>query len=97
MIGVTVFPNEAVQKVKLWVAKEQYPYIRTKPLHGSQKVLTKLEDENVIIQIEVKENYELIQKILSFGEHMVVLEPAALREKIRNMIKLAGENYDTVR
>ncbi|MEO3236592.1 helix-turn-helix transcriptional regulator, partial [Parabacteroides distasonis] len=47
VIGVTVFPNEAVQKVKLWVAKEQYPYIRTKPLHGSQKVLTKLEDENV--------------------------------------------------
>lgn len=96
VIGVTVFPNEAVQKVKLWVDKEQYPYIRTKPLHGSQKVLRKLEDENVIIQIEVKENYELVQKILSFGEHMVVLEPAAIREKIRNMIKRAGENYNTV-
>lgn len=97
VIGVTVFPDEAIQKIKLWVDKEQYPYIRTKPLHGSQKVLRKLEDENVIIQIEVKENYELIQKILSFGEHMVVLEPATIREKIRNMIRRTGENYNTVR
>lgn len=97
VIGVTVFPDKAVQKVKLWVSKEQYPYIRTKPLHGSQKVLERLEDGNVIIQIEVKENYELIQKILSFGEHMVVLEPTAIREKIKNMIRLVGENYNTIR
>lgn len=97
VIGVTVFPDEVVLQIKLWVSKEQYPYIRTKPLHGFQKVLRKLDDGNVIIQIEVKENYELIQKILSFGEHIVVLEPAAIREKIRSMIRQAGENYNTIR
>ena len=78
----------------MWVSKEQYPYIRTKPLHGTQKVIEYHEDGSVVIQIEVRENYELIQKLLSFGEKLVVMSPDNIRRKIQERIWLAEENYN---
>ena len=97
VIGVTVKPKEKVQPIKMWVSKEQYPYIRTKPLHGTQKVIEYHEDGSVVIQIEVRENYELIQKLLSFGEKVVVVSPDNIRRKIQERIWLAGENYNMLK
>lgn len=96
VIGVTIKSEEQLQKIKLWVSKEQYPYLKTKPLHGTQKVLEHREDDSKVIQIEVKENYELIQELLSFGEKVVVLEPQEIRKKIQERIWLTGENYDKI-
>lgn len=97
VIGVTVKPDRELRKLKLWVAKDQYPYLKTKPLHGTQKLLEEREDGSKIIQIEVKENYELIQTLLSFGEKVVLLEPADLKRKVQERIWLAGENYDMLK
>lgn len=97
VIGVTVKPEEPVSCIKLWVSKEQYPYLRTKPLHRTQKVIEERQDGSVTVQIEVRENYELIQKLLSFGEKVIVVEPYDLRKKMQERIWLAGENYDRIK
>lgn len=97
VIGVTVRTEEPVKSIKLWVSKEQYPYLRTKPLHRTQKVIEERQDGSVTVQIEVRENYELIQKLLSFGEKVIVVEPYDLRKKMQERIWLAGENYDRVK
>lgn len=92
MIGVTK-PNEAsLEIVKLWISAQRWPYVETKPLHGSQRVVSK--DENgVTIQIEVYLNRELEQLVLSFGKDVKVLSPRILQEKIHSNIMKNLSNY----
>ena len=97
VIGVSVQEDAPVQKIKLWVDPEQYKYIETKPLHGSQTLLEVREDQSKVIQLEVQENYELIQLLLSFGERVVVLEPEHIRKRIQQRIWVMGERYDGLR
>ena len=92
MIGVTK-PNEAsLEVVKLWVSAQRWPYIETKPLHGSQRVVSK-DEYGVTIQIEVYLNRELEQLVLSFGKDIKVLSPRILQEKIHSNIIENLSNY----
>ena len=74
MIGVTKLDSSTLENVKIRVSNNRWPYIETKPLHGSQRVILKNE-EGVIIQIQVYLNKELEQLIMSFGSDLEVIEP----------------------
>lgn len=65
----------------------------TKPLHHTQRVREFLQDGSAIISIKVTPNFELIQQLLSFGERVTVLEPEALKEKIKHRIEKNLRNY----
>jgi predicted DNA-binding transcriptional regulator YafY len=92
MIGVSKIPNSDPVLVKLWVSPVSLPYVRTKPLHGTQKKISE-DATGAVITIEVYLNYELEQLILSFGENMEVLEPEWFREKIKMRIEKGLERY----
>jgi predicted DNA-binding transcriptional regulator YafY len=82
MIGVSRPIDGALTKVILKFSPDQAPYIKTKPLHGSQKEIH--EDETgYTVSIEVIPNYELESLILSYGNRSEVIEPKALRETIQ--------------
>jgi predicted DNA-binding transcriptional regulator YafY len=93
VIGVSVPNNSVPQKVILKIDRELWPYIKTKPLHGSQKVKQET-NEFTIIQLEVHLNYELESLILSRGEAIEVLESVELREKIKTRIQQLLNKYD---
>lgn len=76
IVGVTNDEQESVQQVKIRLAKNIIPYIRSKPIHGSQKIA------DDVLKLEVKLNYELESLILSYGENMEVLEPIELKDRI---------------
>lgn len=84
VIGVTV--QGEVQKVVLKIEKDLWPYIESKPLHGTQKV-KKQEPDSVLISIEVKPNYELQSLLLSHGEKIEILEPLALKNTILERVR----------
>ena len=84
VIGVTV--KGEVQKVVLKVSKDLWPYINSKPLHGTQKVKL-IETNFVIISVELKLNYELQSLLLSHGEKIEVLEPEILKNEILERVK----------
>lgn len=90
-IGVSV-DGYNTDRVLLGISKQIWPYIETKPIHGSQKVIERT-PEFVIIELQVLLNYELESIILTMGEGMTVLAPDSLRAKIKNRIKAALENY----
>ena len=69
-----------------------YPYIQTKPLHGSQKK-KETADLYVLIELELIPNYELESLILSYGEGIEVLSPETLRYKIKNRVQATLNNY----
>ena len=87
MIGVSRKSEDKPIKITLSFDKETAPYIITKPIHGSQKKI-KYDDNELIIQIEVIQNYELRQLILSYGNSVKVLSP----ESYSNAITLL-KNY----
>jgi predicted DNA-binding transcriptional regulator YafY len=92
VIGVSKMPNQKPQKIVLKIVKEHAPYIITKPIHASQKVL-KEEPDGTIFSIEVIWNFELEREILGFGDLMKVLSPKRLSGKIQSRIKNAQAKY----
>ena len=92
MIGVTKLDSSTLENVKIRVSNNRWPYIETKPLHGSQRVILKNE-EGVIIQIQVYLNKELEQLIMSFGADLEVIEPKTLRDALFDNFKKAYANY----
>jgi predicted DNA-binding transcriptional regulator YafY len=53
-----------------------------------------VDDSGAVITIKVYPNIELEQLILSFGENVEVLEPLALRERIKQRLSGAMMNYE---
>jgi predicted DNA-binding transcriptional regulator YafY len=92
VIGVSVPLGQQPEKVILKVTDTLWPYIQTKPLHGSQKLLAKSDGVHVI-ELNVIVNYELSALLFSMGEELKVLEPAELSERIQNKAKSLIKNY----
>lgn len=91
VVGVTV-PEGELQCVELRVDMKLWPYMASKPLHGSQKVLRK-DNDAVTIGLAVKLNHELLSALLSYGDEVEVLTPAALRALIHERVKAMMKHY----
>ena len=87
VIGVSVYPVEK-ENIQLKFSKHRFPYVMTKALHNSQRIV---DFDNHIIEINVIPNNELDALVLSFGKDVEVLSPTSYREKILTIIK---ETYD---
>ena len=92
VVGVSILPGQKAEKIVLRIDKALWPYIETKPIHGSQKVIARRET-SMEIQLELIPNYELESLILSFGEKMEVMQPLDLKEKIKGRIQALLEKY----
>ncbi|WP_114781222.1 helix-turn-helix transcriptional regulator [Botryobacter ruber] len=92
-LGVFLGPEHEVQEVVLQVDAQMAPYIKTVPIHHSQQVLE--ENENgMLLSLRIIVNPELESAVLGFGEHVEVLEPVALREKLRERVCKLAEQYE---
>jgi len=92
VVGVSIDPKKNTEKVLLRITSETWPYIKSKPLHGSQKVKKKT-DDSVEIELDVQINYELVALLFSYQDAIEVLEPKALREKFKDISKSISEKY----
>ncbi|WP_417785494.1 helix-turn-helix transcriptional regulator [Tenacibaculum sp.] len=91
-IGVTKPINEQPILVELLAKPKLAPYIKTKPLHGSQKRIEETE-KGYCFSIEVIPNYELEKLLLSFGEDLRVMNPALLKNKLKKRIQEQLTHY----
>ncbi|GIV28518.1 MAG: WYL domain-containing protein [Bacteroidia bacterium] len=94
VIGVTKPEDEEVQEIILHVHGVTGHYIKTKPLHGSQKSKWLIENELLEVKLRVYINYELISNLLSFGKNVEVKAPEKLREIIKESLKKMNEFYE---
>lgn len=90
-IGVSVDGRE-IERVILKIDRQTWPYIETKPIHGSQKVLERAENY-VMIALDLKINFELETLILSRGEAIAVISPESLRNQIKNRVNTLQLKY----
>lgn len=85
IIGVTI-PGNNIKKesIILRFTKERFPYIVSKPIHQSQRII---EGKDCEVEIQVKPNKELYQQIFSFIPDIEVISPQWLRDEIIEKIK----------
>jgi predicted DNA-binding transcriptional regulator YafY len=93
VVGVTV--NEGLQPkvIQLWIDRVNAPYVFTKPLHSSQRLLQQNEDGSIIINLFLIENYEMERLLLGFGDGLEVLKPERLRNRLLGIHERSVERY----
>ena len=91
VIGATV-KNEEPVKVLLKINNRRFPYIESKPIHGSQKIKERKPD-GVVVELLLQINNELISLILSYGEDVTVISPQKLIDIIKGKAENILKNY----
>jgi predicted DNA-binding transcriptional regulator YafY len=93
VIGVTVDDTKPVEKILLKIDRQLWPYIETKPIHGSQKH-KETTDDYIMIELNVQVNYELVSTIFSLGEGVCVIDPLKLRNELKQKVDIIGRNLE---
>lgn len=92
MIGVTKPEGQEIQVITLHFFGKTAHYIKTKPIHGSQK--DKWIDSNTLeVRLEVIPNYELERLILSYADSVKVIGPKIFQMQILARLSLGVEQY----
>ncbi|MBC7923792.1 MAG: WYL domain-containing protein [Ferruginibacter sp.] len=92
VIGVTVQANQGPEEVLLFFHQRAAPYVLTKPLHPSQRVVEQ-PSSGIVVSLRVQHNYELEREILGFGDSVKVLAPERLRRRIKEVLADALDLY----
>lgn len=107
IVGVTLFKDKPTEEILLWVNEEGFQYVKTKPLHGSQRDVKGEEDKAVrerypalqggrFFRLQCILNYELEQLLMSKMNQLVVIEPATLKDSLINRIKKMDSLYSSI-
>ena len=80
--GITHLRDGHPEEIRLLFTPSQAPYIRTQPLHRSQRILSDGPD-GMEVSLHVYLTKELTMTILGFGEEVRVLAPSSLADSIR--------------
>ena len=94
IVGVT-FPEDhiEIEEVILKFDAARFPYIVSKPIHHTQRVLN---EEEHILAVNVRPNKELEAQIFSYGPQCEVLQPQWLREQIGKKMQEIAKKYESV-
>ncbi|MBQ3383065.1 MAG: WYL domain-containing protein [Bacteroidales bacterium] len=93
IIGVTYVESEPLTSILLAVKDSFVGYLDTKPLHGSQKKYSSVEQKRLHIKypsfegytfygLEIKPNREFFNKIFMNGDDILLISPKPLRDKM---------------
>ena len=87
-----ILGDEEPQLIKLKVADYQANYLRSLPLHHSQKE-EESTDDYTIFSYYLRPTFDFTQELLSMGESVEVLEPASLRAEMEQTGKKIAEHH----
>ena len=84
--------NETLEEVEISFYEDYRKFIKSMPMHHSQKILIDNEEE-LRIQIKVYLTYDFIKELLSYAEGLKVISPPRLVDIIKESFQLGLENY----
>ena len=94
VVGVTVNTGLNPRKIELWIDSINAPYVITKPLHNSQRLIQTNDDGSIIIHLLLIENYELERLLLGFGNGLEIIKPERLRNRFKMILEQSIEKYN---
>ena len=84
--------NESPQKIVLRAYNGFADYLRTLPLHESQREIGS-DDESTLFEYHLKPTFDFYQLVLAQGDQVEVLEPESVREEMRNFAQNMLDYY----
>ncbi len=84
--------NESSQKIVLRAYNGFADYLRTLPLHESQREIGS-DDESTLFEYHLKPTFDFYQLVLAQGDQVEVLEPESVRDEMRNFAKNMLDYY----
>ena len=81
--GIT--SDVAIERVVILAYNGFADYLRTLPLHSSQKELES-NDESTLFEYHVKPTFDFYQLLLAQGDQIEVIEPKSVRDMMRNFV-----------
>ncbi len=90
--GIFVPVNEAAERVVLSLSSEQGQYIKSYPLHHSQKIISESKNE-IQFELKVYLSYDFLHELLSYGENIKVISPKLLINQIKKVYADASKKY----
>lgn len=91
-IGITRKLFEEPIELTLKFSSFNAPYILSKPLHHSQKIVKQTKDF-LTVTINVYESFELDMLVLCYGSGVEVLSPKSYKERIKDVVAEMGKIY----
>lgn len=85
-------PDSKPQIIVLRFASGKGKYIKSLPLHESQKIL-KDDEKELQVELELYITHDLIMELLSHGDDVTVLQPASLRKTLNDIYDRAEKIY----
>ncbi len=93
VLGVTKSLGQRDNLVVFWIDAANAPYVITKPLHHTQRLL-KEDETGKIFSIKVIMNFELERELLGFGSKIKVLSPRLLVKQIKQQLQKTLDHYN---
>jgi predicted DNA-binding transcriptional regulator YafY len=90
--GMTIPEDETPSEIVLSFEPFQGKYIKSLPLHPSQKILID-SDEELRISLQLYLTHDFIMELLSLGDTVKVVEPQELVAEMKERLEKALENY----
>lgn len=84
--------DEPIERVTLLAYGRAADYLRTLPLHESQREVDSNE-ESATFTYDVKLTYDFLQLIMQQGDQVEVLSPQSLRDQMRNLARTLTSYY----
>lgn len=90
--GIILPRQDKPQKVVLAFDREQGKYIRSMPLHSSQREIPH-EGADYIISLRINLTYDFLMELRSYGPRLKILEPRELIEDMKNDLSATLAHY----
>ncbi|MGM9694543.1 MAG: helix-turn-helix transcriptional regulator [Alloprevotella sp.] len=95
VIGVSKNLHYTPRRITFRATGEQVNYIKTKPIHPSQKIVSEnVEEGSCVFQIKVVTNFEMYSVFMSYGPGIQILSPQTAVKYMKVKLREAAALYD---
>ena len=91
--GISIDNDLKPEKIILSTDTIQAKYLKSLPIHSSQKIIEETEC-NVVFQLDLKLGDELVYKLLSYGDRITIKQPEELINLINEKLKILNKRYE---
>ena len=84
--------NVPLQRIVLRADKYHQYYMRTLPMHHSQRELFSC-DDYADFELTLRPTYDFYMRLMSWGNMIKVLEPQSLQDELRKWLRKTMEGY----
>ncbi len=91
--GIINGTNEEAEKVVLSFTPQEGRYVESLPLHHSQELVLKNEEE-IRFSYFIRPTYDFRMELLSYGDQVKILKPEGLKNTIKSQLQKALKGYN---